>query len=161
MKNLILLVFGFTALFLTGATTKEKVLQYKGREFWLSYAIYFEARSESSAGQLAVGQVVLNRVKSPKWPATIRGVVTQGRYEGDLPKLHQCAFSFWCDGIPEVVLNKKAWNKALRISEILLYKNNIDITDGADHYELKNNKPWWSKDMKVKAIIDSHIFYKS
>lgn len=155
------MVFGVVSLILTGATTKEKVLEYKGREFWLSYAIYFEARSESSAGQMAVGQVVLNRVNSPKWPSTIRAVVTQGKYEGHLPKLNQCAFSFWCDGIPEVVLNKKAWDRALNISEILLYKNNIDITDGADHYELKQNKPWWSHGMEVKAVIDSHIFYKS
>ena len=161
MKKLTLVIFGLVALFLTGATTKEKVLHYKGREFWLSYAIYFEARSESSAGQMAVGQVVLNRVRSFKWPATIRAVVTQGKYDGNMPRLNQCNFSFWCDGIPEVVLNKKAWEKALKISNILLYKNNIDITDGADHYELKVNKPWWSKKMEVKAVIDSHIFYKS
>ena len=161
MSKKMIILFALISLFLTGLTTKEKVLYYKDKQYWLSYAIYFEARSESTAGMIGVGQVVLNRVRSPKWPATIKGVVTQGVYKGNIPVRDTCNFSFWCDGIPEVVLNKKAWEKALKISNILLYKNNIDITDGADHYELKVNKPWWSKKMEVKAVIDSHIFYKS
>ena len=110
---------------------------------------------------IGVGQVVLNRVKSPKWTATVREVVTQGKYKNGEPIKNKCNFSFWCDGIPEKIANQKAWKKVNDISEILLYKNIVDITDGADHYELKQNKPWWSKGMKKTAVIDSHIFYKS
>ena len=161
MNKKMIILFAITSLFLTGLTTKEKVLYYKDRQYWLSYAIYFEARSESTAGMIGVGQVVLNRVKSPKWPATVREVVTQGKNKNGEPIKNKCNFSFWCDGIPEKIANQRAWKKVNDISEILLYKNIVDITDGADHYELKQNKPWWSKGMKKTAVIDSHIFYKS
>tara|TARA_Y100000034_G_scaffold121786_1_gene166448 strand:- start:1765 stop:2265 length:501 start_codon:yes stop_codon:yes gene_type:complete len=161
MSKKMIILFALISLFLTGLTTKEKVLYYKDKQYWLSYAIYFEARSESTAGMIGVGQVVLNRVRSPKWPATIKGVVTQGVYKGNIPVRDKCNFSFWCDGIPEKIANKKAWNKVNEISKILLYKKMVDITDGADHYELKSNRPWWSKGMKRTAVIDSHIFYKS
>src|ERR1700736_1072907 len=45
----------------------------------LAEAIYFEARGESWGGQAAVAQVVLNRVSSGLYPATICGVVYQNR----------------------------------------------------------------------------------
>ena len=45
----------------------------------LATAIYFEARGEPEHGQLAVAQVVLNRVKNPAYPNTICGVVYQNR----------------------------------------------------------------------------------
>lgn len=43
----------------------------------LAKAIYAEARGESYTGQVAVGAVILNRVKSPSFPNTISGVVYQ------------------------------------------------------------------------------------
>ena len=39
--------------------------------------IYFESRGEPDLGQLGVGQVVLNRVDSHKWPNTVCDVVWQ------------------------------------------------------------------------------------
>jgi hypothetical protein len=44
----------------------------------LTEAVYFEARGETPAGQAAVAQVVLNRVKSPAFPKSVCGVVFQG-----------------------------------------------------------------------------------
>src|SRR5262245_39084047 len=44
----------------------------------LADAIYHEARSETEAGQMAVAEVVLNRVNSGKYPNSICGVVYQG-----------------------------------------------------------------------------------
>ena len=43
----------------------------------LARCIYAEARGESYTGQVAVGAVILNRVKSPKFPNTISGVIYQ------------------------------------------------------------------------------------
>ena len=43
----------------------------------LANVIYHEARGESRRGQIAVGYVVLNRVKSSRYPNTISGVVWQ------------------------------------------------------------------------------------
>ncbi|MDY7099309.1 MAG: cell wall hydrolase, partial [Pseudomonadota bacterium] len=59
----------------------------------LSQAIWYEAASESEAGQRAVAQVVLNRVAHPSWPASVCGVV----YEGS-QRSTGCQFSFTCDG---------------------------------------------------------------
>jgi N-acetylmuramoyl-L-alanine amidase len=142
--------------------SQEQQMYYNMTDLkWLSIAIYFEARSESTAGQIAVAQVVVNRVYSSRWPDTIKGVVTQGKYKDGLPVLNKCNFSFWCDGRTEEILNDKAWDKAINISRLVIAGNIIDITDGADHYELKINSPWWSKNMLPTAYIDSHIFYKS
>jgi spore germination cell wall hydrolase CwlJ-like protein len=41
-------------------------------------AIYYEANSEPFAGQLAVAQVILNRLRHPRFPKTICGVIHQG-----------------------------------------------------------------------------------
>ena len=59
----------------------------------LAQAIYFEARSEPPAGQAAVAQVILNRMTSGLYPATICGVVFQNR-----SRTHACQFSFACEG---------------------------------------------------------------
>ena len=43
--------------------------------YWLARVISAESRGESLLGQMAVGNVVLNRVKSKQFPNTIKGVV--------------------------------------------------------------------------------------
>ena len=52
---------------------------YRGGKEWkcLADALYFEARGESVAGQLAVGLVIFNRVEHPKYPDTVCGVTRQ------------------------------------------------------------------------------------
>ena len=70
-------------------------------------AIYFEARGESYRGQVAVAQVVMNRVKHRLYPKTICGVVFQNQN-----KRNACQFSFACDGIPERVTDAKSWKQA-------------------------------------------------
>ena len=70
----------------------------------LARAVYFEARSESELGQLAVAKVILNRVKDPNYPNTICGVVYQGSN-----RRNSCQFSFACDGLPDDVRQPGAW----------------------------------------------------
>ena len=60
----------------------------------LTEAIYFEARSETLEGQFAVGEVILNRVDSRKFPNSVCGVVSQGAH-----RLHACQFSYNCAGL--------------------------------------------------------------
>jgi spore germination cell wall hydrolase CwlJ-like protein len=43
--------------------------------FYLTQAIYYEARGEDALGQAAVAHVILNRVKSPLYPDSVRDVV--------------------------------------------------------------------------------------
>lgn len=45
--------------------------------YWLSHIIYAESGNQSMLGKLAVGNVVMNRVKSPAFPNTIKGVLFQ------------------------------------------------------------------------------------
>src|SRR5690606_17407057 len=62
----------------------------------LAEAVYFEARSEPYRGQIAVAQVVMNRVFSPFYPNEVCGVVYQNAH-----RRLACQFTFACDGIPE------------------------------------------------------------
>lgn len=50
--------------------------------FWLSRIISAESKGESLEGQIAVGNVVLNRVKSSEFPNTIYGVIFDDRWGG-------------------------------------------------------------------------------
>src|SRR6202021_1565918 len=60
----------------------------------LTEAIYFEARGEAVRGQIAVAQVVMNRVFSGRYPDTVCGVVYQNKYH------HMaCQFTFACDNV--------------------------------------------------------------
>ena len=61
--------------------------------------IYFEAAVESTAGQLAVAQVTLNRVKSRHYPNSVCEVVYEGPHTANgFPKRDRCQFSWYCDG---------------------------------------------------------------
>jgi spore germination cell wall hydrolase CwlJ-like protein len=77
----------------------------------LAEAIYFESRGEPEMGQLAVAQVVLNRVMSGLYPNSVCGVVYQNAH-----RFNACQFSYACDGIPDRVNDRTAWDKAIRIA---------------------------------------------
>lgn len=122
----------------------------------LTQAIYFEARSEPVEGQLAVAQVVLNRVNDPRYPSTICDVVYQNE------KLrYRCQFSFACDGLSETAYNPAAWDTALRISYLALSGRWEDITDQATHYHASYVNPSWSHNLMPTAHLGTHIFYRT
>ena len=122
----------------------------------LIQAVYFEARSEPLEGQLAVAQVVLNRVDDPRYPGTICGVVYQNE------KLrHRCQFSFACDGLTETAYNKEAWDVATRISYIALSGRWEDITDSATHYHADYVDPYWNRSLLQTGQHGAHIFYRT
>ena len=52
----------------------------QGRSNWkcLAEALYFEARGETVKGQFAVAEVIMNRVKSARFPGSLCGVINQG-----------------------------------------------------------------------------------
>jgi len=130
----------------------------------LAKNIYFEAAVESTAGKLAVAQVTINRVNSPKFPNTVCGVVKQGiHYKSGIPVRHRCQFSWYCDGKPDVPYNGQMWAESKSIAKFVLTTRSkvLDITDGATHYHADYIKPPRWVDAKVKTTqIDKHIFYK-
>lgn len=121
----------------------------------LARAIYFEARSESEVGQLAVAKVVLNRVKDPAYPKSICQVVYQGSQ-----RPNACQFSFACDGISDEPKQREAWKKSKQIaSRALAGDQSIQILGAATYYHADYVTPKWSSSFKRLIKIGRHIFY--
>ena len=136
----------------------------------LAKNIYFEARNQSTAGQIAVSHVVMNRVKSKKYPNTICEVVHQGKTsrwwretKGKTVMIrNRCQFSWYCDGLSDKPRDTPAWIDALNRSlrAVHLYESGFDISHGSTHYHSKNVNPYWSKTIEYITTIDDHHFYK-
>ena len=124
----------------------------------LADAVYFEARGESREGQIAVAQVILNRVESTYYPNTICGVVYQNQ-----DKLNRCQFSFACDGKAERVADRAAWRRAVDVARSVLLsggKVRIAAVGGATHYHATSVHPVWAGEMRRVDVIGSHVFYE-
>lgn len=121
----------------------------------LTEAIYFEARGETTKGQIAVAEVILNRVDSRRYPNTVCDVVTQGT-----GRKFACQFSYTCDGKAEIVANKKAYVKAAKIAKLMLDGQPRTLTKNATHYHTTAVSPRWSKKLQRTTKIGVHIFYR-
>ena len=122
----------------------------------LAEAIYFEARGESEEGQAAVAQVVLNRVSSGLYPATICGVVNQNRRH-----YNACQFSFACEGKSLRIDEPDAWQRAVRIaSEVTNGKTYVSDIGGSTHFHANYVRPRWARRLEKMDVIGHHIFYK-
>ena len=119
----------------------------------LAQAIYFEARGETILGQVAVGEVILNRVESVKYPQTICAVVHQSRNG-------VCQFSYMCDGKPEKVAELAAYDVAAKIARALLDGAPRTLTQGATYFHAKYASPRWAKVFNHTADIGLHAFYR-
>jgi len=128
----------------------------------LALNIYFESRNQPIEGQVAVSQVVLERVKSDKYPSTVCEVVFQGptySWSVNYPIKDRCQFSWYCDGLSDKPRDRTAWLNSLEVAEKVYY-GLTDTVKGATHYHSVKVDPWWAKyKVKVKQIGD-HIFYK-
>ncbi|MGH6961164.1 MAG: cell wall hydrolase [Dongiaceae bacterium] len=122
----------------------------------LAQAIYFEAREESRRGQEAVGAVVLNRVRDPRFPDTICGVVQEG---GEASR-HRCQFSWWCDGRSDMPTHSEAWAEAQQVADAVLAGQVRDPTKGALFFHALSVAPLWRKKLQRTAQIDQHLFYR-
>jgi spore germination cell wall hydrolase CwlJ-like protein len=119
----------------------------------LTEALYFEARGESLEGQIAVAEVILNRVNSPLYPRTICGVVKQRGGGG-------CQFSYVCDGRTDRMREKASADLAGRIARAMLDGAPRLLTDGATHFHTRAVRPRWSKRFAHTASIGAHVFYR-
>jgi spore germination cell wall hydrolase CwlJ-like protein len=128
----------------------------KGDEQWgcLAEALYFEARGESVEGQFAVAEVIMNRVDSPRFPDTVCGVVNQGT-----GRKYQCQFTYTCDGIAEVIREKKAYERVGKVAQLVLSGAPRELTDGATYYHTKAVSPKWSRKFPRTTTIGVHHFY--
>jgi spore germination cell wall hydrolase CwlJ-like protein len=139
---------------------KQKIIAQRrvrqAEENCLARAVYFEARSESALGQMAVAKVILNRVKSPQYPNTICGVVYQGTQ-----RRNSCQFSFACDGQPDDVKQAGAWAQAKSVAQRAI-KGDMNLGSGmntATSYHADYVTPRWAKTLRKVSRIGRHIFY--
>lgn len=138
---------------------KQKVIAARrvqlAEENCLARAVYFESRSESELGQLAVAKVILNRVKDPDYPNTICGVVYQGS-----GSRNSCQFSFACDGLPDDVRQPGAWAHSKMIAQKAISGDqSLRAIGTATNYHADYVNPRWAKSMKRLIKIGHHIFY--
>ena len=130
----------------------------------MAFNIYHEANNQSMLGQIAVGQVVMNRVEDSRFPDTVCEVVKQAvTYKGtDKPVLHKCQFSWYCDGKKdEPNYDSKSWSKALKYAVVVLGGDiTLDFTDGATHYHATYVRRAGAKTKTRTTRIDRHIFYR-
>ena len=125
----------------TGRATSQS---YSKDANLLAHLIYAEARGEPYAGQVAVGAVVLNRVRDSRFPSTIAGVIYQPG-----------AFSVVYDGQINLQPNQTAYNAA---RDAL---NGWDPTYGCIYYwnpATATSKWIWTKPIVVR--IGKHVFAK-
>lgn len=114
---------------------------------WLARAISAEARGEPFLGQVAVGAVILNRVESPKFPNTIKGVIFES-FGG----VHQ--FSCVADGS----IYREPSESAIQAAKEAL--RGVDPTDGSLYFynpELTSSSNW-IRTRPVVRTIANHVF---
>jgi spore germination cell wall hydrolase CwlJ-like protein len=122
----------------------------------LADAVYFEARGEPVRGQMAVAQVVMNRVFSGYYPGSVCGVVYQNAH-----RHLACQFSFACDGIADRVKEPDAMDRAERIAKATLDgKYWLPDVGKATHYHAYWVHPWWVHEMRKLDRIGVHTFYR-
>jgi len=135
-----------------GLSGKERAKQ----ERCLANAVYFEARGEPVRGQIAVAQVVMNRVFSPFYPKTVCGVVYQ-----NADRHLACQFTFACDGVPDVVTEPDAWLRAKRIAtDMLDGKLWLPEVAKSTHYHAYWVHPDWVREMRKVYRLGVHTFYR-
>jgi spore germination cell wall hydrolase CwlJ-like protein len=141
--------------------TPAERLQLEGKarikaEKCLADAVYFEARGEAIRGQIAVAQVVMNRVFSGYYPRSVCGAVYQNAH-----RRLACQFTFACDGIPDTITEPHAWSRATRIArEVLDGKYWLPEVNRATHYHAYWVRPYWVREMKRLYKFGVHTFYR-
>ena len=141
---------GASPFFGTGGTAQARAANC------LAQAIWYEAASESEAGQRAVAQVVLNRVKHPNWPGSVCGVVYQGSNRST-----GCQFTFTCDGSLRRQASGRSWARAQNIAADALAGSVYEPIGHATHYHTLWVNPYWASSLDHVGTIGAHRFYRN
>lgn len=135
----------------------------------LTIALYHEARGEPEIGQIAVGETILNRVRSKAYPDTICGVVFQNSQ-----MKNQCQFSFACDGVSDAMQESQPMQKLSEMARQLILAQKSHSLDAVTrssyfnqraplmtHYHRYDVFPTWSPKLEKLAQIGNHVFLTS
>jgi spore germination cell wall hydrolase CwlJ-like protein len=113
----------------------------------LARSVYWEAKGEPLEGQLAVAEVILNRVERGRFGADVCAVVKAPRQ-----------FSFVKGGTIPAPVNARAWSEARAIAWIALAEAWQPIVGEATHFHARYVNPGWR--MQKVAAVGNHIFYR-
>ena len=115
----------------------------------LATGIYFEAKSEPLAGQLAVGKVIANRAASGgRFPSTYCGVLFQ---RGQFSFVHG-------HSLPGVSHSNSQWQTAVAIAKIVDQGLQQSAVGNALFFHARYVSPGWH--LKRVAAIGNHIFFR-
>ena len=112
--------------------------------FWLSRVIYRESGNQSLEGQMAVGNVILNRVASPEFPNTVEGVLAQKNQ-----------FSTYKSG---ALRETNPSESSVIAAKLVLDGGVVEATRGATFFD-SNANSWAAKNKRFIATFGSHNFY--
>lgn len=113
----------------------------------LAGAVYFEAKGESLAGQLAVARVIVARTRSGRFPSSYCGVVYQ-----------PSQFSFVRGGtMPGINRASRAWANAARIARIAHEGSWKSPAEGALYFHASHVTPM---NRTMIAQVDHQVFYR-
>lgn len=108
----------------------------------LATVVFLESRGESIEGQMAVAEVVMNRVKHSDFPTTVCEVASE-----------EYQFSYK-EGLDSKVIDTISYEAAYEV-----YTCGSGLTGGALFFHTKSTKPYWSKHFKYTVTIGNHKFY--
>lgn len=113
----------------------------------MAVAVFYESKGEPLKGQLAVAQVILNRVDSQRFPGSVCGVVTQ-----------RSQFSFVRGGRLPSARPGQQWETAKAVARTAM----ADAWEGpvgqAMFFHATRVSPGWNR-AKV-ATVGNHVFYR-
>lgn len=137
-----------------GATLAETVAKLRNSEAGsrelecLAGAIYFESKSESLAGQLAVGHVIANRAASGRFPSSYCGVVFQ-RSQFSFVRGHS---------LPYIPRASQDWKDAVAIAKIVDQQLQPSPVGKAMFFHARRVSPGWR--LTRVATLGNHVFYR-
>ena len=115
--------------------------------YWLSRIINAESRGESMRGKIAVGDVILNRVKSPLFPNTIYGVIFDKQYAVQFEPVINGTIYF-SPSADSVGAAKLSLTNPSTVGDCLYFFNPITATNSW----IAQNRPYYT-------TIGGHVFY--
>ena len=129
----------------SGAILSGDQFYNKDKLFWLSRVIYAESGNQSLKGKVAVGNVVMNRVKSKKFPNSIVGVLSQKNQ-----------FSTYQGG---ALANRKPNQSSVIAAKLVLDGGVVAETKGALYFDSLVNS-WSSRNRTFLCKLGGHNFYR-
>ena len=124
----------------------------------LARNVFFEARGEPVAGQLAVAHVTMNRKASGRFPNSVCDVVHQQNWD-PLRRRYVGAFSWTeLDSLPAPTAAE--WEQSWKVAEAVYYGRELSNVEGALFYHATHIRPEWAKYKRPIARIGKHVFYR-